>query len=105
MYRHIRWWLQKNKSTIAQVTILYPHFRVLCGGKHAEQFSDFSDMFTAEQIEMLRSVYSHVDDVDLYLGGLLEKPMAGSLLGQTFSCIIADQVKKTKKNENSYFSI
>ena len=45
-----------------------------------------------EQIDKLASVYNHVDDIDLYIAGLMETPASGSLLGPTFSYIIANQV-------------
>ena len=35
-------------------------------------------------------VYVHHDDVDLYVGGILEKPHGDSLLGPTFKCIVGD---------------
>ena len=67
-------------------------FRSLCGLPLASDFSDLSDTMTEDQIDKLASVYSHVDDVDLYIAGLMETPASGSLLGPTFSCIISDQV-------------
>ena len=59
---------------------------------------------SSSQVEMLSKVYSHVDDVDLFLGGLMEKPMPGSLLGQTFSCIISDQMYRTMVGDRFFFS-
>ena len=47
---------------------------------------------TAEQISALRSVYSSVEDIDLFIAGLMEKHVPGGRLGPTFSCIIANQV-------------
>ena len=60
---------------------------------------------SSSQVEMLRQVYSHVDDVDLYLGGLMEKPMPGSLLGQTFSCIVADQMFRAVVGDRFFHSL
>ena len=60
---------------------------------------------SSSQVEMLRKVYSHVDDVDLYLGGLMEKPMPGSLLGQTFSCIVADQMFRAVVGDRFFHSL
>ena len=68
-------------------------FRHLCGLKKATSFADLDDVLTEEQISGLSSVYTHVDDVDLYIAGLMETPLSGSLLGPTLSCIIADQVR------------
>ena len=34
----------------------------------------------------------NVSDVDLFVGGLVEKALPGALLGPTFACIIRDQV-------------
>ena len=59
----------------------------------ASEISDLSDMMTTDQISQLSSVYSNVEDIDLYIGGLMERPVPGGRLGPTFSCIIADQVK------------
>ena len=83
----------------------YKYFRALCGEKRAEKFSDFSTQMSLSQVDMLHKVYSHVDDVDLFLGGLMEKPMPGSLLGQTFSCIVADQMFRAMVGDRFFYSI
>ena len=47
---------------------------------------------TEEQISALSSVYSSVEDIDLFIAGMMEKHVPGGRLGPTFSCIIANQV-------------
>ena len=44
-------------------------------------------------MKQLAAVYASVEDVDLFIGGLMEtRTRGGGRLGHTFSCIIADQV-------------
>lgn len=47
-----------------------------------------------ELIKKLAKIYKTVDDMDLFLIGLAEKPLHGALLGPTFSCIISLQFQK-----------
>ena len=66
--------------------------REICGLNVVSEISDLSDVMTWEQISELRSVYSSVEDIDLYIAGLMEQHVPGGRLGPTFSCIIANQV-------------
>lgn len=48
----------------------------------------------------LSKLYSHVDDVDLFVGGFLEENDGDSILGPTFRCIIGDTFARYGLNTN-----
>jgi len=54
--------------------------------------------------EKLASVYNSPDDIDLWVGGLAEKPIGSSMLGQTFTTIVADQFAKTASADASFYT-
>lgn len=51
----------------------------------------------------MRSVYASVDDIDLWIGGLLEPKVPGSIVGLTFRDIVADQFSRLKKGDKYFF--
>lgn len=66
----------------------YNQFRGMCGLVRAASIDDLTNI-NATQRERLRMAYNdNVDDIDLYVGGVSEAPLPGSILGGTFSCIL-----------------
>lgn len=51
----------------------------------------------------LSQVYRSPDDIDLWVGGLLEKAVDDGIVGSTFSEIIADQFSRFKLGDRYYY--
>ena len=47
-------------------------------------------------IAQLETLYEDVNDIDIFIGGIAERPKAGSLLGHTFLCIVGDQFARLR---------
>ncbi|KAF6032536.1 hypothetical protein EB796_009137 [Bugula neritina] len=68
----------------------------------AKSFEELSD-HNEKMKKSLSSVYKHVDDIDLFPGGITETNLPGSLVGPVFSCIIAQQFSILKKADRFWF--
>lgn len=53
--------------------------------------------------EKLASVYRHPDDIDLWIGGLIESARDDGIVGSTFGDIIADQFSKFRKGDRYFY--
>ena len=53
----------------------------------------------------MQAVYSHVDDVDLYVGLVSERADRGALVGPTALCIIGDQFARLKKGDRYWYEL
>ena len=60
----------------------YNAFRELCGLGRVNSFQLLADLIPAKLVERLRLLYSHVDDIDLFVGGISEISEVESLLGE-----------------------
>lgn len=83
----------------------YNEIRVVCGLKRARQFSDLLDQIPSQTVQRMSTVYRHVDDIDLFIGGISERPVAGGLLGWTFLCIVGDQFARAKKGDRFFYDL
>lgn len=73
----------------------YVEWRSVCGLSRPQSFDDLNEILIDEfDIKALEEMYESVNDIDLFVLGLAERPVSGALLGPTFSCIIERQFEK-----------
>lgn len=56
-----------------------------------------------QDVEKLAALYEDPDDVELTVGGSLEKPVPGTLAGPTFLCILTEQFYRTRVGDRFWF--
>ncbi|CAH1782724.1 unnamed protein product [Owenia fusiformis] len=56
-----------------------------------------------DTMDKLQQIYRHVDDIDLFTGGLAENPVPGGLVGPTFACILGMQFSNLKKGDRFWY--
>ncbi len=83
---------------------VYVSFRSFCNLPPVESFNDLKSLMTDESINKLRLVYKDVKHIDLWVGGVFEKPIdEQSIVGPTFSCIISKQFKDLKYGDRFFY--
>lgn len=81
----------------------YTAWRQPCGLSPINDWSDMIDVVGPRSTDRIRRAYRHVDDIDLFVGGIAERPVVGGLIGPTFSCIIAQQFSNLKKGDRFWY--
>ncbi|XP_041978546.1 peroxidasin homolog pxn-2 isoform X2 [Aricia agestis] len=81
----------------------YNNYRALCNLKRASTFEDLAREIPDEVIARLKRIYPTVDDIDLFPGGMSERPLQGGLVGPTFACIIAIQFRQLRKCDRFWY--
>lgn len=76
----------------------YNDYREASGHVRLSHFSEFQIDISRK----LENVYEHPDDIDLWVGGLLERAVESAVVGSTFADIIADQFSRFRKGDR-YF--
>ncbi|XP_053672556.1 chorion peroxidase-like [Anopheles nili] len=78
----------------------YNDYRRLAGRSGAVSFEEYGPDLGPR----LAALYAHPEDVDLYVGGILERPVDGGLVGETFAELIADQFAKFLHGDRYFYS-
>lgn len=67
------------------------------------QFSDLLDTFSQSQIAKFQLVYKNVKDIDIFMGGITQKPAPGSRLGSVFTAILLKQFSAFRHGDRFWY--
>lgn len=81
----------------------YNLFREWCGLPRAETFDQLEPYLTNHTAFHYSRLYKHVDDIDLWSGGVSERKLPGAAIGPTFACIIARQFSNTRRGDRFWY--
>ena len=77
--------------------------REYCGLPSIGSFKELNNTVEDATIDLLASVYTHHDDIDLVVGGLAERPLSGAVVGPTFGCLLGQQFQILKKGDRFWY--
>lgn len=81
----------------------YNVWREWCGLPRAESFEDLEPVLQNRTAFKFSQLYKHVDDIDLWSGGIAEQKLPGAIVGPTFACIIARQFANIRRGDRFWF--
>ena len=81
----------------------YNIFRSFCGLQKATSFDQFKGEIPSADVEKMAQIYQNPDDVDLFVGGLLENHEGTGALGPTFACLIAEQFQRLRSGDRFWY--
>ena len=58
-----------------------------------------------QRVSLLKKAYKDVDDIDLFIGLIMEAPAEGAFIGETFICLIGDTFARVKKGDRFFYDL
>jgi peroxidase len=81
----------------------YNNYRELCGLRKLGTFDQWTEVSDPAVRARIGELYNTPDEVDLYVGGIVEEPLARSLVGPTFACIISEQFTRLRDGDRFFY--
>ncbi|XP_028422067.1 thyroid peroxidase [Perca flavescens] len=82
----------------------YNDWRSFCGLKRIKTLDGFKEVVTDNRVaEKIAQIYKHLDNIDVWLGGLVENMLPGSRTGPLFACLIGKQMKALRDGDRFWW--
>ncbi|XP_072164424.1 salivary peroxidase/catechol oxidase-like [Diadema setosum] len=81
----------------------YTKWRQFCGLPNVTSFEGLADVMKPDTIAVLKEAYTHVDDVDAFIGMVVEEPVKGALVGPTVGCILGKHFYDLKYGDRFWY--
>ena len=67
---------------------------------------DWRDLFILSKLQLvprLQQLYGAIENMDLYIGGLLERKDGDAMVGPTFKCLVGDQFRRIRMGDRFWY--
>ncbi|XP_050432514.1 peroxidasin [Adelges cooleyi] len=82
----------------------YTEWRAICNMSKAETFDDLRNEISDPEVRsILKRLYGHPGNVDVWVGGILEDQMAFSKIGPLFQCLLVDQFRNLRNGDRFWY--
>ncbi|XP_071327314.1 thyroid peroxidase [Trachinotus anak] len=82
----------------------YNDWRAFCGLKRIKTLDELSEVVGNYRVaEKIQKLYKHPDNIDVWLGGLVEDLLPGSRTGPLFACLIGKQMKALRDGDRFWW--
>ncbi|MCP9265997.1 hypothetical protein DINM_021442 [Dirofilaria immitis] len=82
----------------------YVAFRRWCNFSVPETWDDLADDIPDNNVRAtLKELYGHPGNIDLWVGLILERRLAGALVGPTIGCILGDQFRRLRTGDRFWY--
>lgn len=81
----------------------YVDWREPCGLSKIRTWEDLVVVAGPNSADRMRRAYGNIEDIDLFVGGISERPVIGGLVGPTFACIIAQQFSNLRRGDRFWY--
>ncbi|XP_033149355.1 peroxidasin [Drosophila busckii] len=82
----------------------YNVYRKLCNLSVAQDFEDLAGEISSKPIrDKLSELYGHPDNIDVWLGGILEDQVEGGKVGPLFQCLLVEQFRRLRDGDRFYY--
>nr|XP_040563711.1 peroxidase mlt-7-like [Lepeophtheirus salmonis] len=82
----------------------YGAFRQACGLKPICNWKTRPSSISKQNWNLLKRWYKSPNDIDLFVAGVAETPLSGSVLGETFACLIGRQFRALRDGDRFFFT-
>ncbi|XP_024082908.1 peroxidasin homolog, partial [Cimex lectularius] len=82
----------------------YNEFREYCNLTKASSFDDLKNEITDDEVRrILQQLYGHPDNIDIFVGGILEDQIDGARVGPTFRCLLVEQFRRIRDGDRFWY--
>eukprot|EP00080_Pristionchus_pacificus_P012045 PDM72065.1 peroxidase [Pristionchus pacificus] len=82
----------------------YTEYRRFCNLSAPTTWEEMETVIKdSDVVQKLRSLYGHPGNIDVWVGGIVERRLSEGLVGPLFACIIAEQFKRTRDGDRFWY--